>query len=338
MTALTLTMVACKACSDGSGLRPAGDPVLPEGDETWELFPAGATAMHLQAAVDRGIASRGTAADPGGSVSAAHGAAGIDSVRFVVIRSGDRYGADYRPEAFHVVVGAGLDLPVGSLKIRRDWNTNGMVDGNNEYPQVQGVAIVVEPQAPRPYAPAVTAAVTSVAAAVAQRAAVHPDCVLAMGEIPYTRLHEADVDERALAAAARATVPPPPVDGHLTIHAAGGPIDVVYERRDTSRGIAVGMMLRRRFDGEDRGMLFVYPHASYRYFWMFNCRIPIDVAYIREGRIEQICSMVPEPDTENRPSSWRRYDSSAAVRHALEMPGGWFDRRGVKAGDRVELE
>jgi len=338
MTALALTIVACKACSDGNTLRPAGDPDLPAGDDTWELFPAGTTAMDLQAAVDRGIASRGTAADPGGSDAAAHGDAGIDSVRFVVIRSGDRYGVDYRPGAFHVVVGGGIDLPAGSLRIRRDWNTNGMVDGNNEYPQVQGIAIVVEPRTPRPYAAAVTAAVTSVATAVARHAAVHPDCVLAMGEIPYTRLHEADVDERALAATARAQIPPPPVDGKLTIHAAEGPIEVAYERRDTARGIAAGMMLRRRFDGEDRGMLFVYPHASYRYFWMFNCRIPIDVAYIREGRVEQIYSMAPEPETENRPSSWRRYDSSAAVRHALEMPGGWFDRRGVKAGDRVELE
>jgi uncharacterized membrane protein (UPF0127 family) len=215
-----------------------------------------------------------------------------------------------------------------------------MVDGNNENPQKYGISVAVEPGAARPFSPEVRQAVTAFVTALVRRVSLHPDCVLAMEEIPYTNPHEADLDERALAAAARTPVPLPPVDGHLTIVTAQGEVRVAYERRATPAGIAVGMMLRRRFDGEDRGMLFEYPHADYRYFWMFNCWIPIDLAYVREGKIEQIEAMVVQVDPKRRPRSeeWRRYESDAAVKLVLEMPAGWFERRGVKTGDPMRME
>ena len=336
-----LALAACSACGDGEGLRPADDPSLGPDDAGVTQLEAGAAALDIHTAVKEGILTRGAAADPHRTNPDARLAAALDSVRFVVIRAADRYGVDYRPDAFHVVVGAGVAQPEGSLRIRRDWNTSGMVDGNNEFPEKHGVAVVVEPQAPRPFTPKVAEAVARVVAAVAQVAPVHPDCVVAMGEVPYTNLHEADPDERALAAKAREGLRPPPVDGSLVIRAAGGPVEVSYERRDTPLGIAVGMMLRRGFDGDDRGMLFTYPNPDYRYFWMFNCLVPIDVAFIGEdGTIDVIHSMEVEVDPRKRPRSeeWRRYPSRAAVKHVLEMPRGWFERRGVKAGDPVELE
>ena len=94
-------------------------------------------------------------------------------------------------------------------------------------------------------------------------------------------------------------------------------------------------MMRKKFDGEDRGMLFVYPNPWYCKFHMRNCYIAIDLAYIRKGRIEQIETMAPETNTTVSELRW--YPANAAVRYALEMPGGWFARKGVKKGDKVTI-
>ena len=116
----------------------------------------------------------------------------------------------------------------------------------------------------------------------------------------------------------------------------GRRIEVACEYRNTDVGRYVGLMLRRGFDGENRGMLFEYPHRAYRNFWMFNCFMPIDLAYIRDGRIEQLLTMKAEPDVPS--GELRRYASSAAVRFVLEMPAGWFEKNGIRVGDAVELD
>jgi uncharacterized membrane protein (UPF0127 family) len=296
-------------------------PAPDESDDEFLTFPPGATPAQLRPAIDAGLATPGR---------------GPDYVRFVVIRAGERHGAAYRREAFAVTVGAGVRLPAGTLMIRKIWSTSGQVDGRNEWLERHGVSVAVEPAAPRPYAAPIVAAVKTFCQALAPHVALHPDCVVAMQEIPYTNPHPADPDERALAAAAREGVPVPPVDGALTIHTAGGPVRVTYEHRPTTIGIAVGMMLRSRFDGENRGMLFEYPHRSDRFYWMMNCRIPIDLAYLKGGRIEQLETMPAGAGKD--PDELRRYPSRTPVKYALEMPAGWFRERGVALGDRVEFE
>jgi uncharacterized membrane protein (UPF0127 family) len=96
------------------------------------------------------------------------------------------------------------------------------------------------------------------------------------------------------------------------------------------------MMLRRRFDGENRGMLFEYAHEAERWYWMMNCRIPIDLAYLKEGRVEQLETMAAGAG--QPPDEMRRYPSRTPVKYALEMPAGWFRAHGVALGDRVEFE
>jgi uncharacterized membrane protein (UPF0127 family) len=96
------------------------------------------------------------------------------------------------------------------------------------------------------------------------------------------------------------------------------------------------MMFRTRFDGESRGMLFEYPNPDYRNFWMRNCPIPIDVAYVNRDRVEEIHTM--EPAFGMDPRHPRYYPSSAVANLALEMPAGWFAKHGVKAGDRISVE
>lgn len=293
----------------------------PPGAEGAAFFPPGTDAAGLLEAVRAGLASP---------------LKGRDFTRFLVVADGSRYGASFRPADFHAVVGAGVRLPAGSLAVQPKWNlANGAnIDGRNEEPQTLGVTIAVERGAERPYAPEIVRAVAAFAAALAREAPIHPDCVVAMADIPYVNRSEAEEAERALAEEARRGVPVPRADRKLTVATPSGPVEVEVETCDTPNAIRTGMMLRRRFDGENRGMLFVYPHATYRYFYMRNCFIPIDLAYLRDGRIDEIRRMAPAAGVE--PDRIERYESRAAIRLVLEMPAGWFERHGVAPGAEVK--
>lgn len=79
----------------------------------------------------------------------------------------------------------------------------------------------------------------------------------------------------------------------------------------------------------DHGMLFVYPDAARRRFWMKNTYVPLSLAYIAaDGRIEQLVDM--------EPLTLDGHPSRSAVRFVLEVQQGWFRRNGVEVGDRVE--
>jgi hypothetical protein len=83
---------------------------------------------------------------------------------------------------------------------------------------------------------------------------------------------------------------------------------------------------------EDQGMLFVYPEEAPRTFTMANTPIPLSIAFIdSERRIIDIQDMKP---FDGDPPG---YDSAEPAQYALEVNRGFFEKRGVKVGDRIEL-
>lgn len=95
--------------------------------------------------------------------------------------------------------------------------------------------------------------------------------------------------------------------------------------------ITRGLMFRESMDA-DAGMLFVFPEAGRRSFYMRNTFIPLDVAYFtRDGILREIYPMYPRDET-GVPS--RRDD----IQLVLEMNQGWFRDNGVKPGARLDLE
>jgi uncharacterized membrane protein (UPF0127 family) len=87
---------------------------------------------------------------------------------------------------------------------------------------------------------------------------------------------------------------------------------------------ATGMMFRRGMGAND-GMLFVNDDAGVRCFWMRNTLIPLTIAFVAEdGTIVNIADMAPRSD--------ESHCSAKPVRYALEVPLGWFAKRGFKAG------
>ncbi len=87
---------------------------------------------------------------------------------------------------------------------------------------------------------------------------------------------------------------------------------------------ATGMMFRRGMGGND-GMLFVNDEPGVRCFWMRNTYVPLTIAFIADdGTIVNLADMTPRSD--------ESHCSAKPVRYALEVPQGWFAKRGMKAG------
>ena len=112
---------------------------------------------------------------------------------------------------------------------------------------------------------------------------------------------------------------------------AGKKVEVRVEIADDLFEQTRGLMYRTEL-GEDRGMLFAYPDERKLTFWMKNTFIPLSIAYIdSKGRIVDILDMKPFDD---KPP---HYVSSEPVQYALEVNKGFFEKQGVKIGDRVDL-
>ena len=90
----------------------------------------------------------------------------------------------------------------------------------------------------------------------------------------------------------------------------------------------IGLMHRRMLP-ENRGMLFVFPYSMPLSFWMMNTFIPLSIAYLDEGGV--IINI-----TDMKPQTTDPHPSSRPARYALEMNQGWFAKRGIKAGAKVE--
>ncbi len=85
----------------------------------------------------------------------------------------------------------------------------------------------------------------------------------------------------------------------------------------------------------DAGMLFVFPDARQRTFWMIDCSFDLDIAYLDpQGVVRDIQTMVIEPGVS--PERLARYVSRTDdIMYALEVNRGWFAAHGVQVGDHL---
>ena len=120
--------------------------------------------------------------------------------------------------------------------------------------------------------------------------------------------------------AARAQPPeiPVSVNGHkLTV-------EVAHTDAVRTQGL-----MHRRMLPENRGMLFVFPEVALHGMWMMNTYIPLSVAFLDErGVIINIADMAPQTrDT---------HSAAKPAKYALEVNQGWFRKRGIKPGAKIE--
>ena len=92
-----------------------------------------------------------------------------------------------------------------------------------------------------------------------------------------------------------------------------------------------GMMFRESL-APHRGMLFVHPTAGRHSYWMFQCRIPLDIIWLDAGkRIVEISADTPPCPGEAR--TCPSYGGNHDALYVLEMAGGMAKKYGLKPGD-----
>lgn len=108
-------------------------------------------------------------------------------------------------------------------------------------------------------------------------------------------------------------------------------VDVEIAADPASR--ATGLMNRTKL-GSDRGMLFLFPDAAPRAFYMKNTLIPLSIAYMRKTdrgfEVAEIVDMKPCGKQDPCPIYPSR---SQDVSAALEVNKGWFVQHSISPGD-----
>lgn len=95
--------------------------------------------------------------------------------------------------------------------------------------------------------------------------------------------------------------------------------------------IFTGMMWRTNMP-ENEAMLFVFPSAEPRAFYMRNTLVPLSLAYIDpEGVIAEIHDLQPR-DESSVPSQ------AVNIQFVLEVPQGWFKRHNISPGTLVRTQ
>jgi uncharacterized protein len=103
-------------------------------------------------------------------------------------------------------------------------------------------------------------------------------------------------------------------------------IDIEIKQNDQER--AEGMMWRRSME-EDQGMLFIMDRNEPQSFWMRNTYIPLDIMFI--GVDKRIVNIRKNA----QPQSLSPQPSQGNAKYVLEVVGGFADKYGVEAGDRM---
>jgi uncharacterized membrane protein (UPF0127 family) len=95
----------------------------------------------------------------------------------------------------------------------------------------------------------------------------------------------------------------------------------------------------------DEGMLFVFTDSLPRNFWMVDCVMDIDIAFVDPfGFVTAVHTMPKEPlqaDGEGRDAYFgrlKRYPSLAPAQFAFEVAPGRLAELGVKRGVRLEFD
>lgn len=88
-------------------------------------------------------------------------------------------------------------------------------------------------------------------------------------------------------------------------------------------------LMHRRMLPENRGMLFVFPESARHSMWMMNTYIPLSVAFLDSGGV-----IINIEDMQ--PHTRDAHGATRPAKYALEMNRGWFGKRGIGPGARVE--
>jgi len=113
-----------------------------------------------------------------------------------------------------------------------------------------------------------------------------------------------------------------------TIKLSAGMHVLNVEVAQTPQEHSIGLMFRQSMPTND-GMLFIFDQPGQQCFWMKNTLLPLSVAFIDDsGTVANIDDM--------KPQTLDSHCSTKEVRYVLEMNDGWFAKRGIKPGMKLQ--
>ncbi len=105
---------------------------------------------------------------------------------------------------------------------------------------------------------------------------------------------------------------------------------VTVEVANTGAQRELGLMFRKHLD-DNAGMIFVFPDAARRNFWMHNTPIPLDMIFADSNGV--VTGIVANAE----PYSDKLLGVEGNSEYVLEVNGGFCARNGIKPGDRLDF-
>jgi uncharacterized membrane protein (UPF0127 family) len=87
---------------------------------------------------------------------------------------------------------------------------------------------------------------------------------------------------------------------------------------------------------QGRGMLFIHDHPGEYGYWMYHCKIGLDIVWMDANR--RIVELSPDtPPCKGRASTCRSYGGHATSIYVLELPVGSIKAHGLQTGQTVNF-
>lgn len=112
------------------------------------------------------------------------------------------------------------------------------------------------------------------------------------------------------------------------LSSSGSTLQLEIAHSDLAR--ATGLMYRRSLP-RNAGMLFPLPHPYIPKIWMKHVNFPLDIIFIKQGRVESIVHNAPPCQSSLCPL----YSPAVSVDTVLELPGGRAEELKLRVGSKV---
>ena len=108
-------------------------------------------------------------------------------------------------------------------------------------------------------------------------------------------------------------------------------VEIAASHADRERGLG-----GRETLPDGRGMLFVYGDSDGRTFWMKDCFIALDIAFLdADGVMRDVVTLPPGVGLSGKDIP--AHTCASPVRYVLEVRARWLDENGIGVGDTVDV-
>lgn len=111
---------------------------------------------------------------------------------------------------------------------------------------------------------------------------------------------------------------------------------IMAETMRTPETRARGMMFRDALP-KDRGMLFVHETEGKYPYWMFNCKVPLDIIWMNKNRQVVEISLNTPPCLSTNPDDCPSYGGHQNAQYVLELNGGAAIEYAIAVGSRLNF-